>query len=199
MSFARAYGFALLAFLIAALLRLGIDPWLGKSVPYLMFFPAIMVAARYGGFGPGVLVVLAALAVTVLRFSRPSLVTMRLRAGGSLSRIVTYRALTVGWVCRHGERLFAIASTGGAERAEAPTPDMRCEPPLFRERQCRWHIERAKWSIRGTAVQNRDGGSGTWINRGDELVSGQPRQLLDGGGRNLPRERLAQIRIRIHA
>ena len=71
MSFARAYGFALLAFLVAALLRAGIDPWLGKSVPYLLFFPAIMVAARYGGFGPGVLVTALSAATAVFRYIEP--------------------------------------------------------------------------------------------------------------------------------
>jgi PAS domain S-box-containing protein len=70
-SFARAYGFALLAFLIAVLLRLGIDPWLGKSVPYLLFFPAIIVAARYGGFGPGVLVTALSAATAVFRYLEP--------------------------------------------------------------------------------------------------------------------------------
>ena len=33
----RAYAFAFLAFSVAILLRLGIDPWLGRSVPYPLF------------------------------------------------------------------------------------------------------------------------------------------------------------------
>ena len=52
----RAYGLAFLTFLLAALLRFAIDPWLGGSFPFLPFFPAILIAARYGGFGPGLLV-----------------------------------------------------------------------------------------------------------------------------------------------
>jgi len=40
---------------IAATLRLAADPWLGVSVPYLFFYPAIMIAAILGGVGPGVL------------------------------------------------------------------------------------------------------------------------------------------------
>ena len=52
----KAYGFALLVFVAAAIVRLALDPWLGTSYPYLLFFPAILIAGRYGGFGPGMLV-----------------------------------------------------------------------------------------------------------------------------------------------
>ena len=37
----------------ALIIRYPLTPWLGRSVPYLQFFPAILVAGRYGGFGPG--------------------------------------------------------------------------------------------------------------------------------------------------
>ena len=47
----------------ALLLRYALRPWLGANVPYLQFFPAILLAAWYGGFGPGaVATALAALA-----------------------------------------------------------------------------------------------------------------------------------------
>ena len=71
MSPLRAYAFAFLAFSVAMLLRLGIDPWLGRSVPSLLFFPAIMVAARYGGFGPGLFVTALSAAVAVFRYLEP--------------------------------------------------------------------------------------------------------------------------------
>jgi PAS domain S-box-containing protein len=37
------------------MLRAAADPWLGHSVPYLFFYPGIMVAAIYGGVWPGIL------------------------------------------------------------------------------------------------------------------------------------------------
>ncbi|HSG38071.1 MAG TPA: DUF4118 domain-containing protein, partial [Thermoanaerobaculia bacterium] len=49
------YGFALLAVALAVAIRLPLDPVLGLSVPFLFFFPAVMAAGWYGGFGPGVL------------------------------------------------------------------------------------------------------------------------------------------------
>jgi PAS domain S-box-containing protein len=51
----RAFIFAAAAVLLAAALRLAANPWLGHSVPYLLYFPAIMLAAWFGGFWPGVL------------------------------------------------------------------------------------------------------------------------------------------------
>jgi PAS domain S-box-containing protein len=68
----RAYSLAILTFGLAFLLRVGVDPWLGKSVPFILFFPAIMVAARYGGFGPGMLVTALSAGTTLVRYLEPS-------------------------------------------------------------------------------------------------------------------------------
>jgi PAS domain S-box-containing protein len=51
----RAYLFAVACVGTAALIRFAADPWLGRSVPYLMYYPAVMLASWYGGFWPGVL------------------------------------------------------------------------------------------------------------------------------------------------
>jgi PAS domain S-box-containing protein len=67
----RAYGFALLAFLSCTLLRLALDPWLGTSVPFLLFIPAIIVAAGYGGFGPGLFVTILSAATAFVRYVEP--------------------------------------------------------------------------------------------------------------------------------
>jgi PAS domain S-box-containing protein len=49
------YGVAVLAVALAVLARLPFQPLLGETTPFLFFFPAIMVAAWYGGLGPGLL------------------------------------------------------------------------------------------------------------------------------------------------
>ena len=49
------YAVAVIAFGAALLLRYALQGWLGPNVPYLQFFPAILIAAWYGGFGPGCL------------------------------------------------------------------------------------------------------------------------------------------------
>ena len=48
------YGFALLVFAAAALVRSALTPWLGHGFPYLLFFPAVMLASWRGGLGPGI-------------------------------------------------------------------------------------------------------------------------------------------------
>ncbi len=50
------YAVAVAAFAASILLRYGLRDWLGSNVPYLQFYPAIIVAAWYGGLGPGLLV-----------------------------------------------------------------------------------------------------------------------------------------------
>jgi len=49
------YSIALLLVTLAIVVRLPMEPWLGASVPYLLFFPSIILAAWFAGFGPGVL------------------------------------------------------------------------------------------------------------------------------------------------
>ena len=53
------------------LLRWLVDPWLGPTVPYLSFFPAILIAAWFGGFGPGLLAAVLSSAVSYIWFLMP--------------------------------------------------------------------------------------------------------------------------------
>jgi PAS domain S-box-containing protein len=48
-----AYAVAILIVIAAIVVRRVLEPWLGTNAPYLLFFPAILVASWYGGFGPG--------------------------------------------------------------------------------------------------------------------------------------------------
>jgi PAS domain S-box-containing protein len=57
------YTVALLAVIACLELRLLLNPFLGVNVPFITFFFGVMVAAWYGGFGPGIV---AALASTVV-------------------------------------------------------------------------------------------------------------------------------------
>src|SRR6516225_12046251 len=49
------YGLAPLAVAIAFLIRLALAPVLGDASFYLLFVPAVLVAAGLGGLGPGLL------------------------------------------------------------------------------------------------------------------------------------------------
>src|SRR5438132_8036636 len=62
-----AYSVAVLAPAISLLIRWPLQPVLGDAVPHMTFFPAVMVAAYFGGFGPGLLAtVLSAIAANYL-------------------------------------------------------------------------------------------------------------------------------------
>jgi two-component system sensor histidine kinase/response regulator len=50
-----AYGVALAATAVTLLIRLMLKPVLGNAVPQMTFFPAVMIAAYFGGFWPGML------------------------------------------------------------------------------------------------------------------------------------------------
>lgn len=49
------YTFAIVVVVIAGLLREILSPVLGQGVPFILFFPAVAVAAWFGGFWPGIL------------------------------------------------------------------------------------------------------------------------------------------------
>src|SRR5215510_4735966 len=50
-----AYSVAVLAPAVCLLVRWPLWPVLGDAVAHMTFFPAVMVAAYFGGFGPGLL------------------------------------------------------------------------------------------------------------------------------------------------
>lgn len=51
----KSYSLALVAVAAASALRWGLQPWLGEQAPFLLFAPAVLIAAVLGGLGPGVL------------------------------------------------------------------------------------------------------------------------------------------------
>src|SRR5258708_27681200 len=55
------YAVALFATLLALLLRLGLNPFLGEHVPYITLLPAIAFRAWYCGIGPSIVSVAVAL------------------------------------------------------------------------------------------------------------------------------------------
>ena len=49
----RRYAVAILSFTLSLLVRLALSSVLSLTVPYITFFPGIMVSAWFGGLGPG--------------------------------------------------------------------------------------------------------------------------------------------------
>lgn len=69
-SAAIRYGAAILAIMVAAVIRIMLEPLLDGS-GWTLFFVASVIAAWYGGLGPSLLAVTMSIAVSVLFFSRP--------------------------------------------------------------------------------------------------------------------------------
>src|SRR5262249_40436714 len=55
LSRAARYSVAVLSVAIAAALRLALDPILGEVAPFLLFYLPVILAAWFGGLGPGLL------------------------------------------------------------------------------------------------------------------------------------------------
>ena len=49
------FGFAVLAVILATLLRAALDRILGEEVPFIVFYPAVVLCAWFGGLWPGLL------------------------------------------------------------------------------------------------------------------------------------------------
>jgi PAS domain S-box-containing protein len=67
----KSYAVAILLVAASLFCRLSLQPWLGVKVPYLQFFPAIMLAAWFGGFGPGLVATALSAMLAVYFFVPP--------------------------------------------------------------------------------------------------------------------------------
>ena len=65
------YVIAIVTVAIAGLLRGALDPWLGRGVPYVLYYPAVAIVAWNGGFGPGVLATVLADAAVAFHYLEP--------------------------------------------------------------------------------------------------------------------------------
>jgi two-component system sensor kinase FixL len=105
------YGVAIAAVLVAALVRLGLEPWLTGRAHYLLFTAAVLVAAIHGGALPAVFAALLAAAFVFAMHWTPG--------GDSLVELLAFAA-TAGiiiWAAGHVTRLRR-RSVENADRAE---------------------------------------------------------------------------------
>ena len=92
--------------------------WFGGNVPYLQFFPAILIAAWYGGLGPGILATtLSGLAAMYFYLPPPGLAVGGAPDVMSLGFFVAI-GLGISWL-NHQLRTAAVLSASRAERLDA--------------------------------------------------------------------------------
>lgn len=78
------WGVALLAFLVALVARLTLEPWLPSGFPFLTFFPAVIIVAFLCGAQAGAAVAVASLIASHYLFL-PPFGSFRLTPGGALA------------------------------------------------------------------------------------------------------------------
>lgn len=100
-----SYAVAIAAVFAAALARWLLDPLVGTNVPYITFFPAVVVAAWYGGLRPALLATLLG-ALSAWMLFIPSRFSFEVRSSADIIGLCLF--LIMG---------AAIAGLGGAMRA----------------------------------------------------------------------------------
>ena len=98
---------------------------LGLNVPYLQFYPAIIVAAWYGGLGPGVLITALSAAVAMYLLLPPA--GFAVGSGADVLSLVVFGAtgLVISWlnhrlhIAEDAQRQSAATATARAERLDA--------------------------------------------------------------------------------
>jgi PAS domain S-box-containing protein len=101
---AVTYGLAIGVVLIGLLLRLVANPFLGPTVPYLSFFPAILIASWFGGLGPGIVAAVVSAIAADIWFLMPE---------GLFKIPAASDQVSLGLFVLVG---FGIAAVGGAMR-----------------------------------------------------------------------------------
>ena len=71
-------------------IRFVLQPWLGFSVLYLQFFPAIILTAHLVGFGPGILATVLATAAAIWFFLAPTHTFTIVNAADQLSVVLFF-------------------------------------------------------------------------------------------------------------
>jgi PAS domain S-box-containing protein len=122
---ARRYVVAVVAIAASLLLRQLLQPWLGPHVPYLQFFPAILLAAWYGGFGPGALATAVATLASMYFYLPPDGLAINGAADAISLALFIGTGLAIAGLndglrrAEQARRVEAELATGRAERLDA--------------------------------------------------------------------------------
>jgi two-component system sensor kinase FixL len=110
---------------VSIIVRLGLAPWFGDTVPYLPFFPAILGAAWYGGLGPGALATALSALIAMFWFLPPD--GLAVGSAADVVSLVLFIGIGLGiaWInqllrtSEAAHRAAASLATGRAERLDA--------------------------------------------------------------------------------
>jgi PAS domain S-box-containing protein len=166
---AMRYGAAVVAVLLATLGRAMIYPWLGGQVPFGIFIPAVLIAALYGGTGPGLLATALSIPAAYFFFGDTSL-----RSQGISTASFLFINLLNLYICaamRRAVRLAGVAvearrrAEGALTESEGRFRLMADSAPVLiwiadTENRCVWFNQR--WVEFIGRSMNKDLGAG-WL------------------------------------
>jgi K+-sensing histidine kinase KdpD len=117
------YGLAVVVTVLAAVFRVALTPLWGREVPLIMFYPAIMASAWFGGLGPGLTTTLLSALTANYLFMEPGF-SLRLNVGtivalGMFVGIGVFISAITEALKRGQNRLVALIEREQAARAEA--------------------------------------------------------------------------------
>jgi two-component system sensor kinase FixL len=121
----RRYLVAVGALVAALLFRYLVRDSLGLTVPYLQFYPAIIVAAWYGGLGPGILSTILSTLAAMYFFLPPDGPAVGESADQLSLGVFVATGLVISWLnhrlhlAEEAQRIAASAATARAERLDA--------------------------------------------------------------------------------
>jgi PAS domain S-box-containing protein len=106
---------------VAWLVRLALQPWLGATVPYLQFFPAILFASLYGGRGAGLAATAASAVISMAFFLPPA--GLAVGATGDVLSLALFVAvgISIAWIgqlFRASERAYREAAARATAEAQ---------------------------------------------------------------------------------
>src|SRR5215471_4755293 len=99
---AQAYALALFCVVVAGLVRWAMGQWFEGVIPFVTFFPAVLLAALVGGIGPGILAALLGGLIGWWTFLNPPMAFFPLNPGQVISLIAyLITCLILVWAAEH--------------------------------------------------------------------------------------------------
>jgi PAS domain S-box-containing protein len=114
------YAVPFLLIFVSVLVRLTLERWFGLSVPYRHFFPAVMIAAWFGGFGPGIVATLLSAATAMYFAIRPHTFMTISRADAITVPVFVAVGIVISWLfesVRRSEAAHRTAAITAGQRA----------------------------------------------------------------------------------
>jgi two-component sensor histidine kinase len=104
---AKAYAFATCCVAVAAFTRWASGLWFEEVVPFATFFPAVLLAALVGGFGPGIFAAVSGGIIGWWAFLPPLTAFFPLTPGAIVSLIAYFiTTFIIAWAADHYQRLM---------------------------------------------------------------------------------------------